>query len=177
MLIQAPPQRGGGLCLSLGPVSLLWPVPQVEEALVRRKKMELLQRYASETLQAQSQEARTLLGLWPVCHLSVCVSPVCHLSVTCLSPVCLSPVCLSPVCVTFDVNILFHIKSFFRPDCCLFVHISIKPTKRQKLSRDVNTPSGTCQLVPPLLLLPSNRAAVGEVSFNAPCFFNMLNFS
>uniref|UniRef100_A0A3P9PL03 Pre-mRNA-splicing factor ISY1 homolog n=1 Tax=Poecilia reticulata TaxID=8081 RepID=A0A3P9PL03_POERE len=39
------------------------PVPsqkeQVEEALVRRKKMELLQRYASETLQAQSQEART----------------------------------------------------------------------------------------------------------------------
>lgn len=36
---------------------------QVEEALVRRKKMELLQRYASETLQAQSQEARTLLGL------------------------------------------------------------------------------------------------------------------
>ncbi|XP_014823726.1 PREDICTED: pre-mRNA-splicing factor ISY1 homolog, partial [Poecilia mexicana] len=42
------------------------PVPsqkEVEEALVRRKKMELLQRYASETLQAQSQEARTLLGL------------------------------------------------------------------------------------------------------------------
>ncbi|XP_049590317.1 pre-mRNA-splicing factor ISY1 homolog isoform X3 [Syngnathus scovelli] len=42
------------------------PVPsqkEVEEALVRRKKMELLQRYASETLQQQSQEARTLLGL------------------------------------------------------------------------------------------------------------------
>ncbi|XP_015258775.1 PREDICTED: pre-mRNA-splicing factor ISY1 homolog [Cyprinodon variegatus] len=42
------------------------PVPsqkEVEEALVRRKKMELLQRYASETLQAQSQEARTLLGI------------------------------------------------------------------------------------------------------------------
>uniref|UniRef100_A0A3P9I932 Pre-mRNA-splicing factor ISY1 homolog n=1 Tax=Oryzias latipes TaxID=8090 RepID=A0A3P9I932_ORYLA len=42
------------------------PVPsqkEVEEALVRRKKMELLQRYASETLQAQSQEARALLGL------------------------------------------------------------------------------------------------------------------
>ncbi|XP_061584100.1 pre-mRNA-splicing factor ISY1 homolog [Cololabis saira] len=42
------------------------PVPsqkEVEEALVRRKKMELLQRYASESLQAQSQEARTLLGL------------------------------------------------------------------------------------------------------------------
>ncbi|KAK1901384.1 Pre-mRNA-splicing factor ISY1 like [Dissostichus eleginoides] len=34
-----------------------------EEALVRRKKMELLQRYASETLQAQSQTARTLLGV------------------------------------------------------------------------------------------------------------------
>uniref|UniRef100_A0A3Q3XJ20 Pre-mRNA-splicing factor ISY1 homolog n=1 Tax=Mola mola TaxID=94237 RepID=A0A3Q3XJ20_MOLML len=42
------------------------PVPsqkEVEEALVRRKKMELLQRYASETLQAQSQAARTLLGI------------------------------------------------------------------------------------------------------------------
>ncbi|XP_070758856.1 pre-mRNA-splicing factor ISY1 homolog [Enoplosus armatus] len=42
------------------------PVPsqrEVEEALVRRKKMELLQHYASETLQAQSQTARTLLGL------------------------------------------------------------------------------------------------------------------
>ncbi|CAL8401279.1 unnamed protein product [Arctogadus glacialis] len=42
------------------------PVPsqkEVEEALVRRKKMELLQRYASETLMAQSQEAKTLLGL------------------------------------------------------------------------------------------------------------------
>lgn len=37
--------------------------PQVEEALLRRKKMELLQRYASEALQAQSQTARTLLGL------------------------------------------------------------------------------------------------------------------
>lgn len=42
------------------------PVPsqrEVEEALVRRKKMELLQRYASETLQTQSREAKTLLGL------------------------------------------------------------------------------------------------------------------
>ncbi|XP_033830006.1 pre-mRNA-splicing factor ISY1 homolog [Periophthalmus magnuspinnatus] len=42
------------------------PVPsqkEVEEALIRRKKMELLQRYASETLQHQSREARTLLGL------------------------------------------------------------------------------------------------------------------
>ncbi len=49
----------------------VWPVclsvPQVEEALVRRKKMELLQRYASESLQAQSQTAKTLLGLWLVC--------------------------------------------------------------------------------------------------------------
>uniref|UniRef100_A0A8B9J1J1 Pre-mRNA-splicing factor ISY1 homolog n=1 Tax=Amazona collaria TaxID=241587 RepID=A0A8B9J1J1_9PSIT len=36
---------------------------QIEEALVRRKKMELLQKYASETLMAQSQEAKTLLGL------------------------------------------------------------------------------------------------------------------
>ncbi|XP_008696047.1 pre-mRNA-splicing factor ISY1 homolog isoform X3 [Ursus maritimus] len=41
------------------------PVPsqqEIEEALVRRKKMELLQKYASETLQAQSEEARRLLG-------------------------------------------------------------------------------------------------------------------
>lgn len=41
--------------------SLLW-CPQIEEALVRRKKMELLQKYASETLQAQSEEAKRLLG-------------------------------------------------------------------------------------------------------------------
>uniref|UniRef100_W5N9D3 Pre-mRNA-splicing factor ISY1 homolog n=1 Tax=Lepisosteus oculatus TaxID=7918 RepID=W5N9D3_LEPOC len=42
------------------------PVPsqkEIEEALVRRKKMELLQKYASEALMAQSEEARTLLGL------------------------------------------------------------------------------------------------------------------
>uniref|UniRef100_A0ABI7WVQ9 ISY1 splicing factor homolog n=1 Tax=Felis catus TaxID=9685 RepID=A0ABI7WVQ9_FELCA len=41
------------------------PVPsqqEIEEALVRRKKMELLQKYASETLQAQSEEAKRLLG-------------------------------------------------------------------------------------------------------------------
>nr|XP_032825592.1 pre-mRNA-splicing factor ISY1 homolog [Petromyzon marinus] len=42
------------------------PVPtqkEVEEALLQRRKMELLAKYASETLQAQSQEARCLLGL------------------------------------------------------------------------------------------------------------------
>ncbi|XP_056324596.1 pre-mRNA-splicing factor ISY1 homolog [Danio aesculapii] len=42
------------------------PVPsqkEIEEALVRRKKMELLQKYASESLMAQSQEAKALLGL------------------------------------------------------------------------------------------------------------------
>ncbi|NWV01659.1 ISY1 factor, partial [Upupa epops] len=42
------------------------PVPtqqEIEAALVRRKKMELLQKYASETLMAQSEEAKTLLGL------------------------------------------------------------------------------------------------------------------
>ncbi len=38
-------------------------VSQIEEALVRRKKMELLQKYASESLMAQSEEAKTLLGL------------------------------------------------------------------------------------------------------------------
>uniref|UniRef100_A0AAY4DFT2 Pre-mRNA-splicing factor ISY1 homolog n=1 Tax=Denticeps clupeoides TaxID=299321 RepID=A0AAY4DFT2_9TELE len=35
----------------------------IEEALVRRKKMELLQKYASENLMAQSEEAKALLGL------------------------------------------------------------------------------------------------------------------
>ncbi|KAG8128214.1 hypothetical protein E2320_015074, partial [Naja naja] len=42
------------------------PVPsqqEIEEALVRRKKMELLQKYASEALLAQSEEAKRLLGL------------------------------------------------------------------------------------------------------------------
>lgn len=42
------------------------PVPsqkEIEEALVRRKKMELLQKYASETLMAQSEEAKTLMGV------------------------------------------------------------------------------------------------------------------
>ncbi|XP_056591194.1 pre-mRNA-splicing factor ISY1 homolog [Triplophysa dalaica] len=42
------------------------PVPsqkEIEDALVRRKKMELLQKYASESLMAQSEEAKTLLGL------------------------------------------------------------------------------------------------------------------
>ncbi|XP_041457678.1 pre-mRNA-splicing factor ISY1 homolog [Lytechinus pictus] len=42
------------------------PVPsqkEVEEALLRRKKMELLEKYASETLQQQGSEAKTLMGL------------------------------------------------------------------------------------------------------------------
>ncbi|XP_033098730.1 pre-mRNA-splicing factor ISY1 homolog [Anneissia japonica] len=42
------------------------PVPsqkEVEEALLRRRKQELFERYASETLMAQSDEAKTLLGL------------------------------------------------------------------------------------------------------------------
>lgn len=42
------------------------PVPsqkEVEEMLVQRKKMELLEKYASETLMQQSQEAKALLGL------------------------------------------------------------------------------------------------------------------
>ena len=36
---------------------------EVEEALLRRRKMELLEKYASETLMAQGEEAKTLLGL------------------------------------------------------------------------------------------------------------------
>ncbi|GCC19306.1 hypothetical protein chiPu_0021032 [Chiloscyllium punctatum] len=42
------------------------PVPsqkEIEEALVRRKKMELLQKYASETLMAQGEDAKRLLRL------------------------------------------------------------------------------------------------------------------
>ncbi|XP_039254400.2 pre-mRNA-splicing factor ISY1 homolog [Styela clava] len=42
------------------------PVPsqkEVEDALLRRKKRELLEQYASETLQMQSSDARTLLGI------------------------------------------------------------------------------------------------------------------
>lgn len=42
------------------------PVPSqqdIEDALVRRKKMELLQKYASDTLQAEAEEAKALLGL------------------------------------------------------------------------------------------------------------------
>ncbi|XP_077982871.1 pre-mRNA-splicing factor ISY1 homolog [Glandiceps talaboti] len=42
------------------------PVPtqqEVEEALLRRKKMELLGKYASESLMQQSDEAKTLMGL------------------------------------------------------------------------------------------------------------------
>ena len=48
-------------CLKLNVILFLH--LQIEEALVRRKKMELLQKYASETLMAQSEEAKTLLGL------------------------------------------------------------------------------------------------------------------
>lgn len=42
------------------------PVPSqqdIEQAIVRRKKMELLQKYASESLRAEAEEAKTLLGL------------------------------------------------------------------------------------------------------------------
>ena len=42
------------------------PVPSqqdIEEAIVRRKKMELLQKYASDSLRAEAEEAKTLLGL------------------------------------------------------------------------------------------------------------------
>lgn len=42
------------------------PVPSqndIEAALLRKKKMELLERYASESLQAQSEQAKVLMGL------------------------------------------------------------------------------------------------------------------
>ena len=37
---------------------------QIEEALVRRKKQELLERYASDALQTQVEESKKLVGLW-----------------------------------------------------------------------------------------------------------------
>lgn len=52
---------GFGISVKLNVILFLY--LQIEEALVRRKKMELLQKYASETLMAQSEEAKTLLGL------------------------------------------------------------------------------------------------------------------
>ena len=42
------------------------PVPSqndIETALLRKKKMELLERYASENLQAQSEQAKILMGI------------------------------------------------------------------------------------------------------------------
>ena len=36
---------------------------QIEEALVRRKKQELLERYASDALQTQVEESKKLVGL------------------------------------------------------------------------------------------------------------------
>jgi pre-mRNA-splicing factor ISY1 len=42
------------------------PVPsqrEVEEALLRRKKQELLEKYASECLISQAEEAKNLLGV------------------------------------------------------------------------------------------------------------------
>lgn len=42
------------------------PVPsqkEVEQALLQRKKQELLDRYASETVMAQAEEAKVLLGV------------------------------------------------------------------------------------------------------------------
>lgn len=42
------------------------PVPSqqdIEDALVRRKKMELLQKYTSESLRAEAEEAKKLLGV------------------------------------------------------------------------------------------------------------------
>ncbi|KAL5015219.1 hypothetical protein ScPMuIL_009489 [Solemya velum] len=42
------------------------PVPsqtEIEEALLRRKKMELLQKYASDSLQAEEDESKNMLGL------------------------------------------------------------------------------------------------------------------
>lgn len=37
---------------------------QVEEAIIQRKKQELLERYASDALQTQVEESKKLVGLW-----------------------------------------------------------------------------------------------------------------
>jgi len=37
---------------------------QIEEALVRRKKQELLERYASDALQTEVEESKKLVALW-----------------------------------------------------------------------------------------------------------------
>ena len=51
-----------------GQPKLLAPVPvpsqPIKEALVQTKKTKLLQKCASETLQAQSEEAKRLVGSW-----------------------------------------------------------------------------------------------------------------
>lgn len=42
------------------------PVPsqkEIEEALIQRKKMELLQKYVSDDLQAEEEESKKMLGL------------------------------------------------------------------------------------------------------------------
>lgn len=36
---------------------------QIEEALIQRKKMELLQKYVSDDLQAEEEESKKMLGL------------------------------------------------------------------------------------------------------------------
>ena len=54
-------EMGKGQNLNTRIVCLLF--SQIEEALVRRKKMELLQRYASDTLQSQSEDVKKILGV------------------------------------------------------------------------------------------------------------------
>jgi len=53
------------MCLHLFPHfhwTLRW-LAQVEEALIQRKKQELLERYASDALQTQVEESKKLVGL------------------------------------------------------------------------------------------------------------------
>ena len=45
-------------------VNKFFSVSQIEEALVQRKKMELLQKYVSDDLQAEESEAKEMIGLW-----------------------------------------------------------------------------------------------------------------
>jgi len=39
---------------------------QIEEALLHRKKLELLQKYVSDDQQAEEGQVKQMLGLWPM---------------------------------------------------------------------------------------------------------------
>ena len=50
--------------ISLEPDMYISHCLQIEEALLERKKRELLQKYTSDSLQAEEDESKELMGLW-----------------------------------------------------------------------------------------------------------------